>query len=51
MRTDVLWLACLQSNFSVTIDLLQLLGNQQFFAGISWDPMACYPGWKVRLKP
>eukprot|EP00955_Chlamydomonas_euryale_P017297 184653-Chlamydomonas_euryale.AAC.5 len=38
----------MQSNFSVNIDLLQFLGHQQFFSGISWDPVMCMPSWKVR---
>uniref|UniRef100_A0A7R9VRG8 Rhamnosyl O-methyltransferase n=1 Tax=Chlamydomonas euryale TaxID=1486919 RepID=A0A7R9VRG8_9CHLO len=36
-----------RSNFSVNIDLLQFLGHQQFFSGISWDPVMCMPSWKT----
>ena len=31
---------------SITIDIMNLLGHQQFFSGISWDPFLCPPPYK-----
>lgn len=31
---------------SITIDIMNLLGYQQFFSGISWDPFLCPPPYK-----
>ena len=31
----------------MTIDLLEMLGPEKFFAGISWDPFQCMPPYKA----